>query len=159
MKKLQFHDNKVLKLTNVLKYKLPLNDENFNFNAAIQQMQTYIQTKGALPVGPLIQYTRTRIDSENKMDIEIIMMMQSNHYIDDVKEPYSMESVIRIPNALYCRYMGPKGTMRYAYDKINLEAFESDIQLSNCNYTIFVEENMEEESIVADVFVPREENI
>ena len=42
MNKLQFHTNKVLKFTNVLKYKILLGDENFELNVAIEQMQSYI---------------------------------------------------------------------------------------------------------------------
>ncbi len=52
-----------------------------------------------------------------------------------------MESVIRVPNALYCRYIGPESSLKFAYDKVNLEAFENDIKVGNCNYTIFVDGN------------------
>lgn len=62
MNKLQYHSNKVLKLTNVLKYKLLVNDENFN--TTIEQMQSYIKTKGATQIGPLIQYSRTFVDEK-----------------------------------------------------------------------------------------------
>ena len=66
-----------------------------------------------------------------------------------------MESVIRVPDCMYCRYTGPEEKLKFAYDKINLEAFEEDIELQPCNYTVFVDSNEEEETIVADVFVPR----
>ena len=155
MGKLQFHESKVLKLTNVLKYKVLLNTKDFDFNVAIQQMQSYIKTKGAVQVGPLIQYTRTFLNESNELDIEIIMMLQSNNFISNVEQPYSMESVIRIPNALYCRYMGPEASLKFAYDKINLEAFENDIATESCNYTIFVNHNVEDDIMTADVFVPR----
>jgi len=45
MNKLQFHPSKVLKLTNVLKYKLIISDEQFDFNVAIEQMQSYIKVR------------------------------------------------------------------------------------------------------------------
>lgn len=157
MNKFQFNGNKVLKLTNVLKYKILLNDETFDFNVAIEQMQSYIRTKGALQIGPLIQYTRTFLNENNELDMEIIMMLQCNNYIHSVEPPYSMESVIRVPNALYCRYTGPENTLKFAYDKINVEAFEQDIKLADCNYTIFLDNNQEEGITVADVFVPRAE--
>ena len=56
MKKLQYNENKILKLTNVLKYKMLINEEDFDFDIAVQQMQSYIKAKGAIQVGPLIQY-------------------------------------------------------------------------------------------------------
>lgn len=37
--------------------------------------------------------------------------------------------------------------MNFAYDKINLEAFENSIQLNGDNYTIFIEQNEEEEPL------------
>lgn len=156
MSKLQFHENKVLKLTNILKYKILL-EEGFDFNVAIEQMQSYIRTKGAMQIGPLIQYTRAFLNDNNEMDMEIVMMLQCNNYIHSVESPYSMESVIRVPNALYCRYTGPETSLKFAYDKINVEAFEQDIKLADCNYTIFLDNNQEEDITIADVFVPRAE--
>lgn len=156
MSKLQFYENKVLKLTNVLKYKILL-EEGFDFNVAIEQMQSYIRTKGAMQIGPLIQYTRAFLNDNNEMDMEIVMMLQCNNYIHSVESPYSMESVIRVPNALYCRYTGPETSLKFAYDKINLEAFEQNIKLADCNYTIFLDNNQEEGITIVDVFVPRVE--
>lgn len=155
MNKLQFHENKVLKLTNVLKYKLPLNDEHFDFNVVIEQMQSYIRTKGAMQMGPLIQYTGTVVNANNQLEVEIYIMLQCNQFIHSVEQPYSMESVIRVPNALYCRYTGPESKLKFAYDKINLEAFERDIATENYNYTIFVNHKVEDDVMTADVFVPR----
>ena len=157
MTKLQFHDNKVLKLSNVLKNRIPLENGFSDFSIAIEQMQSYIRTKGAMQIGPLIQYTRTFLNENGELDMEIVMMLQCNNYIHSVEPPYSMESVIRVPNALYCRYTGPETTLKFAYDKINVEAFEQDIKLADCNYTIFLDNNQEEGITVADVFVPRAE--
>ena len=89
--------------------------------------------------------------------MEIIMMLQCNNFIHSVETPYSMESIIRVPNALYCRYIGPESKLNFAYDKIGVEAFEEDIKLDDCNYTIFVDSREEEDIIVADVFIPRSE--
>lgn len=158
MEKLQFHESKALKLTNVLKYKILLDDENFNFNIAIEQMQSYIRTKGAMQIGPLIQYTRTFLNDNNELEIEVVMMLQCNNFIHNVECPYSMEAVIKVPNALYCRYTGPETSLKFAYDKISLEAFENDIDIKGCNYTIFVNNNVEDDVMIADVFVPRTEN-
>lgn len=157
MGKLQFNDKKILKLTNVLKYKLLVNAEDFNFDAEIQKMQSYIKIKGAVQVGPLIQHTKTFLDEEGELNMDIVIMLQCNHFLHSVESPYSIESVLRIPNCLYCRYMGPEDKLKFAYDKIYLEAFENDISLKQDNYTVFVDQNEEEGSIIADVFVPREE--
>ena len=156
MKKLQFHENKVLKLTNVLEYKILLDTEKFDFNIVIEQMQSYIRTKGVMQIGPLIQYTRTYTNTDNELEIELILMLQCSDFIHNVKAPFSMKAVIRVPNALYCRYTGPDSCLKFAYDKINLEAFENDIVLENCNYTVFLKNDMQDDVMIADVFVPRE---
>lgn len=155
MNKLQFHNNKVLKLTNVLKYKILIDEESFDLNVAIEQMQSYIKIKGAMQIGPLIQYTRTFINDAGELDMEIIMMLQCNNYINSVEQPYIMESVVRVPNAMYCRYNGPEEKLKFAYDKIQLEAFENDIPLKGDSYTIFVDRDEENETIIADVFMER----
>lgn len=155
MNKLQFHNKKVLKLTNVLKYKILIDEESFDLNVAIEQMQSYIKIKGAMQIGPLIQYTRTFINDAGELDMEIIMMLQCNNYINNVEQPYAMESVVRVPNAMYCRYNGPEEKLKFAYDKIQLEAFGNDIPLKGDSYTIFVDRDEENETITADVFMER----
>ena len=155
MKKLTTGNSKILKLTNVLSYKCLLQDEDFNFNTTIEQMQSYIKTKGALQIGPLIQYTRTYLNEAGEMDIDLMVMLQCNHPIHNVESPYKMDSVVRIPNCMYCRYTGPEDKLKFAYDKINLEAFENDITLKGDSYTIFVDRNEDNETITADVFMER----
>ena len=157
MKKLQYNESKTLKLTNVLKYKILLEEEDFDLNIAVEQMQTYIKTKGAMQVGPLIQYSRMYLNENQEIDMEIYLMLQCNNFIHSVEQPYSMESVIRVPDALYCRYTGPEQSLKFAYDKINLEAFENDIKTGDYNYTIFVDNDPIEDRMIADVFVPKAE--
>lgn len=153
MNKLQYHFKKVLRLNNVCKY-VVMTEENVDINLIIEQMKAYIKTKGTRDVGPLIQYTKTYIDND-EVKMELILMIQCSNYIHNVEPPYSMESIIRIPNALYCRYTGPESNLRFAYDKINIEAFEEDITLTGSCYTIYVDNNPEEGSIIADVFMER----
>ena len=148
MSKLQYNPNKVLKLQNVLICKMNLEEEDVDFNLIVDKMQSYIKVKGAIQIGPLIQQTRT---------FEINFLLQCNNYIHNVEKPYRMESVLRIPNCMYCRYVGPEDKLKFAYDKINLEAFENDIELTGESYTVFVDQNEEEGTIVADVFMPKKE--
>ena len=155
MNKLQFNERKILKLTNVLRYKLLIDSEDFNFNAEVEKMQSYIKTKGTIQIGPLIQYTHSFMNENGELDMEIVIMMQCNTFIHNVEQPYSMESILRIKNCMYCRYTGPEEKLKFAYDKIGIEAFENNIQLADENYTIFVNQNEEENMIIADVFVPR----
>ena len=159
MNKLQYYNTKILKINNVLIKKLNMQEDELNISIIIEQMQSYIKTKGVKQIGPLIQYTRTFLNENDEMDFEVVIMLQCNSYIHNVEPPYSMESVIRVPNAMYCRYIGSEDKLHFAYDKINLEAFENDIELEDCNYTVFVDRNEDDETIVADVFIPRKGSI
>lgn len=157
MGKLSLHNNKILKLSNVLRHTLSFDDDNINLGIIVEHMQAYIRTKGKIQKGPLIQYAGVFTNRNNQLDLEPVLMLQCNDYIHNVEPPYSMESVIRVPNCMYCRYIGPEDKLKFAYDKIHLEAFENDIELEDCSYTIFVDRNEEEETIVADVFIPRKD--
>ena len=155
MNKIQFNQNKVLKLQNVLIDKIDLEEEDVDFNLIVEKMQSYIKVKGAMQIGPLIQHTHPFVNDQEELDMEISLLLQCNNYIHSVEKPYIMESVLRIPNCMYCRYIGAEEKLKFAYDKINLEAFENDIELTGESYTVFVNQNEDEGTIVADVFMPK----
>lgn len=155
MSKLQLSTNKTLKLTNVLKYKINFTGEELRIEALIEQMQSYIRIKGVAQIGPLIQYTRPYVNESGQMEIEMMFLLQCSSFIHEVEEPYSMESVLRVPDCMYVRYMEAEDKLKFAYDKIHLTAFEENIPLRGDSYTIFVDRNEEENIIVADVFMPK----
>lgn len=155
MGKLQFNTNKTLKLQNVLVGTINLEDEDTELNMIVEKMQSYIRVKGATQIGPLIQSTRPFVNDKEELDVEISLMLQCNNFIHNVEKPYRMESVIRVTDCMYCRYVGTEEKLKFAYDKIGLEAFENDIELTGESYTVFVDQNEEEGTIVADVFMPK----
>ena len=57
MNKITTYPSKILKLNNVLIKRCQVQEENFDYNLTIEQMQSFIRTKGAMQIGPLIQYT------------------------------------------------------------------------------------------------------
>lgn len=116
-------------------------------------MENYIKSKGATPIGPLIQKTEYSVNEEGQLDIKVYLMRQANTFIHNVEAPYNMESVLRVRNCMYARYTGPEEKLKLAYDKINVTAFEEDIELSNTSYTIFVDK--QDDNIVADIFVEK----
>jgi hypothetical protein len=139
----------------VLIYEVNVEMEN-NFSSAIIKMENYIKSKGAMPIGPIIQKTAYSVNEEGQFDIRLYLMRQTNNYINHVQEPYKMESILRVRNCMYAHYIGPEEKVKFAYDKINVTAFEEDIELSNENYTIFVDQ--QDDNIVADVFVEKKTN-
>lgn len=155
MKKIEFNQNKTLKLMNVLCYRTQLQSEETSVDVQLEQMQSYIKTKGAIQIGPLIQHISPEMTEQGELDVQITFMLQCNHEIHNIEQPYTMKNILRIPNCLYSRYMGPESTLKYAYDKINLYAFENDIALKGDSYTVFVDNDEENDEIIADVFMER----
>ena len=154
-KKIQISNNKILKLSNVLVKSVDLY-QNKNLEKEVVQMENFLKNRGAIPMGPLIQYTNIEHYGNTEPKVEIKIMRQSNAFINDVEEQYRMESIIRVKNCMYARYTGEESKLKFAYDKINLIAFEEDIPLKGDCYTIFVNSN--DDGIIADVFMERADN-
>jgi hypothetical protein len=153
--KIQTNYNKTLKLTNVLIKKVDLKG-NKGIDKEVLQMENYLKNKGAQPIGPLIQYTDVEAGNTNEVKIVVKLMRQSNTFMHNIEAPYKMESVIRVKNCMYARYNGEESKLKFAYDKINLIAFEEDIPLKGDSYTIFVNSN--DDNLIADVFMERADN-
>lgn len=150
--KLKLNYNKILKLSNVLIKRLQNNDIE-NYHLEVEKMINYLKANGSVSLGPLIQYTNAYITENNELDMEIKLLIQSNNYIHNIESPYHMESLIRVKNCMYVRYKGEESNLKFAYDKINLTAFEENIPLKGDSYTIFVDQ--QDEHITADVFMER----
>ncbi|TYQ17858.1 UNVERIFIED_CONTAM: hypothetical protein Cloal_0230 [Acetivibrio alkalicellulosi] len=153
--KIQINNNKTLKLTNVLINEVDLK-ESEGLDKEVLKMENYIKNKGAMPIGPLIQYSNVESVENNEPKVIIKLLRQANTYLHSVDKPYKMESVIRIPNCMYARFTGEESKLKLAYDKINVVAFEEDIKLKGDSYTVFVS-NIDD-GIIADVFMEREDD-
>lgn len=147
--------NKTLKLSNVIITEITLKQSQ-NMVIVVEKLENYIKSKGATPIGPLIQKISYHINDEGQLEVKVYLMRQANNFIHNVEPPYTMESVLRVKNCMYARYTGPEEKLKFAYDKINLTAFEEDIELSNESYTIFVDK--QDDNIIADVFVEKKVN-
>ena len=151
MPKLAVSYQKILKLTNVLLTDVSM-DNLGNYPIIVEQMENYIRSKGFQPVGPLVQQNAF-IEHEDTNNMIIRLLRQSTEYIHHVEKPYSMESILRVPNCLYVRYEGDKNNLTMAYQKLTLTAYEEDIPLRGDSYTVFLKGN--DETVTADIFMPR----
>lgn len=159
MKTIAILENKTLLLKNTLSYTLDLEKDNINFvDIQINKMDTYIQTHGANRIGPIIQYSDFEQQENGQVNFLIKFMVQSDSFIADVDSSYEMNEISRVTNCLYARYIGPEDTIKFAYDKLGVYAFENEIDLKGNSYTIYVDRNQDDESIVADVFMPLKDN-
>ena len=152
MGKLQVAYNKTLKMTNACVYQIQGEDFD-NLNKIVYQMENYIRSKGAMPLGPLIQFTQVETDGNGEPNITIKFIRQASTFIVKTDPPYTMESVIRCPNCLFCRFTGEENDLHFAYDKLNLLAYEEDIPLTGRSYTVFTAKS--EDDFSADVFLEK----
>lgn len=152
MPNLEVSCQKILKLTNVLTVKMTAEDmQDMTF---AEKMENYIKSKGYQPIGPLVQYTGMEQNENGEPELAIRMLRQANGYINHAEPPYTMESVLRVPNCLYLRFIGPQEKLNIAYSKLTVYAYEEDIPLTGNSYTVFVNQ-LENEDIVADVFMEK----
>lgn len=152
--KLTVSKNKKLKLTNVLIKSIQENEFE-TIDHQVQQMENFIKAKGSQPLGPLIQYNNVLINEEGAVDLEMKFLRQSTNFIHNVEVPYEMESVVSVKNCLYIRFKGEESKLKFAYDKLNLVAYEEDISLKGGSYTIFVDQ--QDEEMIVDIFMERED--
>lgn len=152
MPKLEVSYQKTLKLSNVLMVKMTAEDmQDMTF---AEKMENYIKSKGYQPIGPLVQYTGVEQGENGEQELVIRMLRQANGYINHTEPPYTMEAVLRVPDCLYLRFIGPQEKLSIAYDKLSVYAYEEDIPLTGNSYTVFVNQ-LENEDIVADVFMEK----
>lgn len=151
MNKIVIKENKTLKLNNVIKYYTSFEEENLN--TVIEKIQGYIKINGKKQIGPLNQYTKPVINSDNEIKVELIIMIQCDSYLHNNNKEFMVIPVMKSENCLYCRYTGPEEKIKFAYDKLHVEAFENDIELTGGSYTVFVDKK--DDNIIADVFMER----
>lgn len=149
MGKLDVHYNKTLKLSNVCIRELTEQDIE-NIDQLVYQQENYIKSKGALPIGPLVQCTEKTLDTNGEFHLKISIIRQSSTLISRCEAPYQTQALLRIKNCLFLRLSGEEWHLKYAYDKLNLVAFEEDIALTGRTFTVIT--TKKGEPFAADIF-------
>ena len=148
MREIQIAQNKTLKLTNVLARKIEA-EEFANLQIVLTQMQNFMKSNGAQPIGPLVQGIKMGTGPDHAP--ELYMMQQATQMIPQMEPGYHMDAVLRVKNCLYAHYTGPMSHNQLATAKLQIMAFENDIKLTGDNYTIYV--NQDDDDAVIDVFM------
>ena len=141
-------ENKTLKLTNVLS-RLVRPEELGNLPVILTQMQNFMKSNGAQPIGPLVQAVKMGTGPDHVP--ELYMMQQATQLIPRMEAGYSMDAVLRVRNCLYAHYVGPMSQSGLASQKLNIMAFEHELELTGTVYTIFV--NQDDDEGVVDTFM------
>ena len=148
MNKIEVAENKTLKLTNVLSRTLHP-EELANLPVILTQMQNFMKSNGAQPIGPLVQAIKMGTGPDHMP--ELYMMQQATQMITQMEPGYHMDAVLRVKNCLYAHYTGPLGQSQLASSKLQILAFENDIKMTGSSYTIYV--NQDDDDSVIDVFM------
>lgn len=153
MPRIEFRENKVLKLTNVLSRKVPTS-EIMNQDKQISMLMNWIQAKGYQTVGPLIMYSTgiTGVDAEGQPIIDSRIMIQLNTSSVRLELPYRFEKEVRIQNCLLARFNDEAEKLQFATSKLTLFAYENDLELTGETYIVLMEQH--ENNLLADVFMP-----
>lgn len=148
MREIQIAEHKTLKLTNVLSRKIQP-EEFANLQVVLTQMHNFIKSNNAQPMGPLVQCIR--MSSGPNPQPEIYFLQQTTQLISRMDPGYQMDAVLRVRNCLYAHYTGPMSRSSLASQKLDIFAFENELELTGNVYTIFV--NQDEDESVIDVFM------
>lgn len=157
-KKIEVHDNKTLVLRNVISKEITnmvFQEKNESDNDLIEnaivvsQIENQIRSKGAMPIGPLIQCMAPK---GNDTDISLCLMMQADKVIKNADPGFESYEELVIRNCMYVRFEGSIDNLQLAYNKLQLVAYEKNVKLKGNIYTVYVKASDDGEMIV-DVFM------
>ena len=120
MREIQIAQNKTLKLTNVLARKIEA-EEFANLQIVLTQMQNFMKSNNAQPIGPMIQCVK--IPGGPNPQPEVYMMQQTTQLIPRMEPGYTQDAVLRVRGCLYAHYTGPMSQSGLASQKLNIFAF------------------------------------
>lgn len=157
MQKLEFRENKVLKLTNVLSRKVP-RLELFSQDKQYIMLQNWIKAKRYESVGPLIVCSSgvTGVDKDGNPIIDSRLLVQLKQGNVRVENQYKFYKEIRIEHCNMVRFHDEPENLQYATNKIMLHAYENDLQLNGESYMVMI--NEEGGKLLCDVFMPVEQD-
>lgn len=153
MPQIEFRENKVLKLNNVLSRKVP-EKEIFNQDKQISMLANWIKAKGYEATGPIIFYNTgvkgINEDGEPIIDSRILIQLKTSNV--RIEPPYRFEQELRVPGCLLARFNDDGEKIQYATNKLTLYAYENDLELTGETYVVLIDQK--DNKIFADIFMP-----
>ena len=146
MKEIKVAENKTLKLTNVLSREIHP-EEMASLPVVLTQMHNFIKSNNAQPIGPIVQ---AMVVGEDRQ-MHLYMMQQATQMITQMEPGYHMDAVLRVKNCLYAHYTGPMSYSNLASQKLDIYAFEHEIETTGDSYSVYV--NQDDDNGVLDVFM------
>ncbi|MDR1800608.1 MAG: hypothetical protein LBQ95_02005 [Lachnospiraceae bacterium] len=150
MKQLKVEKGKILMLRNVIEYRMKWTSDT-DIERIVGLEEKYILSKGAKPVGPVVQHNSIKIDSQGNIETWISLFRQTTNSLDSIDEPFSFKPLVKVNNCLLLHFRGEGQDLKYAFDKLGVYAYENDLKLKGDSYTVFV--NQTEDELIADIFM------
>ena len=150
IEKITVRNNKILKLNTVL-FREVKQTEFMDIEKITYMMDSYVKSKGNSTIGPMINYTTSKVKEDGQIDVVIKLMVQLKNPIHNVETPYEFKNQIRITNCLFARFKEKEENLQFGYSKLQVYAFENDIKLKGDCYTVFVDNK--EGNLTADIFM------
>ena len=97
MNEILVSESKTLKLTNVLSRRI-MPEEFPNINLIVTQMENFVRSHGAQPIGPLVQHIL--VTKGPKPEAQMYLLRQANQMITRLDPQYHMDAVLRVKNCL-----------------------------------------------------------
>ena len=108
MNEIKVAENKTLKLTNVLS-RVVQPEELANLPVILTQMQNFMKSNGAQPIGPLVQAI---VEGTGPDHMPVMyMMQQATQMITQMEPGYHMDAVLRVKNCLYAHFTRSTASM------------------------------------------------
>lgn len=139
-------NNKTLKLTNVVAI------ESTEYQDDENMLVQFVNHNSLKMIGPLVYYSSAFLDSDGEVSIVRRTMTQVGTLPTINSSHITTYSNIKVENCLFARFRGREEDLKYAFSKIELHAYENNIQLKGDSYTILLE-GEEQGDIIADVFM------
>lgn len=154
MGRIEIIHGKKLRLDNVLIRKIIntnlFDEDETSIGLELRKMENEIRIKGSIPVGPLIQLDSI-YTSDKEMRASKSFLLQADHFFD-AKLPYEMQSSILVENCLYTHFDGQEDDIIYAYQKMQIIAYEENLNMTGRIFTIYLSDD-DIGNITADIFM------
>ena len=119
-------------------------------NKKIKLFHYHILNKGGKPKGPLISHNK-----HPKRGMGKIAFMQQIHNHIETPTPYIFNKEVIVENCLFTRFVGKSYDLDFAYQKMNVYAYEEGITMADESYSVFLKgDPNQDDSVTVDIFIP-----
>ncbi|RWZ52505.1 hypothetical protein ELQ90_00660 [Labedella phragmitis] len=144
---------RTLVLENVVRRRIRALDPGHVRDTAVALVRD-IRDSGGTPRGPLVQRLTPRANEDHVVAHETALMRQSATPLSpaDLPPDVEVEPRVEVSDCILVRFRGDVSDLDVVYSKINVSAYENEIELDGTVYLVFAGEDGT--SVEVDAFAP-----